>query len=107
MDRRTVAAGILDGTATPAAWVAGARGGFTSTVTDNGTGDWTINMDSSEASIPATANGGWGVNYSVIGTAARICVFERVSATSLRVRCFDAATPTAADAVVNLEVYRY
>lgn len=103
--RELVAAGVLDTVAGTPAWSTD-RCGFTATITDNGTGDVTINLDEDIASVPAIADGGFGFSYAVLGTAARCACFERVNSSSIRVRIFDLATPSAADAILSIEMWR-
>lgn len=102
---RVIAAGILTGTGTPA-WT-GTRVGFTATVTDNGTGDWSVALDPDVASIVAVTTGGYVILATVLGATPLCATVEVVSATALRIRAmnFD-ATPAPADGVVAIAIWK-
>lgn len=100
-----VAYGVLDGTASPAAFV-GETVGF-GAVTDTGTGDWTIAVDADVGLPAAISSGCTAILASPIGTAGRAATVSITSATAIRVLGFDLATPTATDVIVMLVIFRW
>lgn len=102
-----IAAGVLDGTATPAAWLATSpRFGFTETVTDGGAGLYTVNLDADTAALGAVANDGIIVTVTPHATAARIVTYEWISTSQLKLYGFDAATPSAADTICSVTLWK-
>lgn len=99
---------VLDGTATPAAYV-GEVAGF-GTVTDTGTGDWTLAVDA-DVGLPAAVSSG-GVNvicspFQRALAAGTAVVAAIVSATALDVNAWDLATPTAVDVITGILIVRW
>jgi hypothetical protein len=99
-----VATGIVDtGTDVVApSWVGTRRVGFVATILRGGIGDCTLNLDGNHRIAPSNANN--PISHAVLGTEARLVVFEKVDQVRLRIRCFDAAVPGPAEAVVSVTV---
>lgn len=109
MGLQPIAYGLLDGTATPAAFI-GETIGF-GAVTDSGTGDWTVAVDTQVGLPSSSANGGvvpitqaWQGALAAMRAAAPTIA----SATALDINASDfGATPAAADAVVGIVIMKW
>lgn len=97
-----IACGVLVGSGTPA-W-AGRRIGFTSTVVDTGTGDWTVNLGDHALLDPDEEND--IITIGVVGTAGRAVNYDKLNASQIRFTGWDLATPTAADVTFSVKIER-
>lgn len=103
-----VAMGVLDGTASPAAFV-GEAIGF-GTVTDSGTGDWTIAVDADVGLPASSAVGCFDIACNPLQralAAGTVVVPLIVSATALDVNAWDLATPSPVDCIVSIVISRW
>lgn len=103
--------GVLDGTATPAAMV-GEVVGF-GAVTDNGTGDWTIDLDQQVVGNPVLVTGG-GIQIICSPFQRALAAGTNVTALTgilggpiVNVVAWDLATPTAVDCITGLLIVRW